>query len=49
MPTANAINQANISVAQLKACPHPYISAPHAPGGVPPEVWHIAPIAAPDR
>src|SRR4029077_9503756 len=28
MPIANVSNQATVSAAQLKLCPHPYISAP---------------------
>jgi len=48
MPTANAINQANISVAQLKACPHPYISAPNARGVCRPTCGH-SPYYRPDR
>ena len=46
MPTANAIHQADISVAQLKAFPHSYISPPNAPGACRPTSGH-SPITAP--
>src|SRR5215472_4414567 len=32
MPIANVSNQATANAIQLRPCPHPYISAPNAPG-----------------
>ena len=47
MPIANVSNQATASAAQLRLCPHPYITAP-TPLGVLHNVWHN-PRYRPDR